>query len=94
MTNERIVSMQKYERTVKGLRGWLYSLARRRVNGTVTADDAHIYLDRQGFKKYEVFTRLSFINSVLRDGNFNPRGLTPSTRPAARRRLITEWARR
>lgn len=94
MNNERIVSEQKYERTVKGLRGWLYSLTRRRMNGTVTADDAHRYLDRQGFKKYEVFTRLSFINSVLRDGNFNPSGMTPSTRPAARRRLITEWTRR
>jgi threonyl-tRNA synthetase len=91
--NERIVSPQKYERTVNGMRSWLYSLVRRRANATVTADDAHTYLDRQGFRKNEVFTRLSFINTVLRDGNFIYAGRTPSTRPAARRRLINEWTR-
>lgn len=93
MSYERIVSEERYERTVNGMRSWLYSLARRRASGTVTADDAHKYLDRQGFRKNEIFTRLSFINSVLRDGNFANVGRTPSTRPAARRRMINEWTR-
>lgn len=94
MSNERIVSPERYDRTVRGMRSWLNSIARRRMNGVVTADDAHVYLDRQGFRKYEVFTRLSLINSVLRGGNFTPTGMTPSTRPVARRRMITEWTRR
>ena len=91
MSNERIVSEQRYDRTVKEMRGWLASIARKRNARTVTADDAHVYLDRQGFRKNEIFTRLSFINSVLRYGNFEYAGRTPSTRPAARRRLINEW---
>lgn len=91
MNTERSVSSTRYDRIVRGMRSWLYSLSRRRVNNTVTADDAHTYLDRQGFRKREIFTRLSFINAVLRDGNFDVVGKTPSTRPAARRRLINEW---
>lgn len=91
MSNERVISEQKYDRTVRGMRSWLYSLVRKRTGRTVTADDAHTYLDRSGFRKNEVYTRLSVINSVLRDGNFDVVGRTPSTRPAARRRLINAW---
>lgn len=91
MVFERIVSPTKYDRTVRGMRSWLNSLVRRRANRTITADDAHTYLTRQGFRKNEVYTRLSLINSVLRDGNFDVVGQTPSTRPAARRRLINVW---
>lgn len=93
MNTERNVSEQRYERTVNGMRSWLYDIARKRSSGTVTADDAHKYLDRQGFRKSEIYTRLSFINTVLRDGNFAVTGQTPSTRPAARRRLINVWTR-
>lgn len=91
ITFERTFSAEKYERTVNGMRSWLASLARKRVGGTVTADDAHTYLDREGVSRKHVRARLSFINSVLRPGNFDYAGVTPSTRPAARRRLINEW---
>jgi hypothetical protein len=90
---EQSFSEQRYDRTVNGMRSWLNEIARKRVNGTVTADDAHTYLDRAGIGRKHVRARLSFINSVLRP-NFEYAGMTPSTRPAARRRLITEWARR
>lgn len=93
MSNERSVSAERYERTVNGMRTWLYNIARKRASRIVTADDAHRYLDRQGFRKNEVYTRLSFINSVLREGNFDVIGRMPSTRPAARRRLINAWTR-
>ena len=91
MMFERIVSPEKYDRTVRGMRSWLYSLVRRRNGAMVIADDAHVYLDRQGFRKNEIYTRLSLINSVLRDGNFDVMGQVPSTRPAARRRRINAW---
>lgn len=92
MSYTRNMTSEKYERTVRGMRNWLNSLARRRGSGLVSADDAHTYLDRQGIRKNEVFTRLSFINSVLREGNFECVGQWPSDRPAARRRLINAWA--
>lgn len=91
MTNEQTVSPRKYESTVRGMRSWLYSLVRRRASGMVTADDAHTYLDRAGIRKNQIFTRLSFINTVLREGNFDVAGRVPSNRPVARRRLINAW---
>lgn len=81
----------EFERTANRMRSWLYNLARRRSTGTVTADDAHTYLDREGVRPQQVRTRLSFINSVLREPNFEFAGMTPSQRPAARGRTITEW---
>lgn len=84
-------SEQEFTRTANRMKSWLYSLARRRSTGTVTADDAHTYLDREGVQPEQVRTRLSFINSVLREPNFEFAGMTPSQRPAARGRTITEW---
>lgn len=81
----------EFDRTANRMKSWLYSLARRRSAGTVTADDAHTYLDREGVRPQQVRTRLSFINSVLREPNFEYAGVTNSTRPAARGRSITEW---
>lgn len=81
----------EFDRTASRMRNWLYSLARRRSTGTVTADDAHTYLDREGVRPQQVRTRLSFINSVLREPNFEVAGMTSSQRPAARGRAITEW---
>jgi hypothetical protein len=94
VTFERTFSGERYERTVNGMRSWLSSIARKRVNGTVTADDAHTYLDREGVSRGHVRARLSFINSVLRSPNFEYAGMTPSTRPVARGRMITEWTTR
>ncbi len=82
---------EEFDRTANRMRSYLYSLARKRTEGTVTADDAHRYLDREGVRPQQVRTRLSFINSVLREPNFEYVGMTASTRPAARGRAISEW---
>jgi hypothetical protein len=84
-------SDEEYNRTVSRIRTWLYSLVRRRNSGVVTADDVHTYLNREGVRPQQVRTRLSFINSVLRSPNFEYAGMTSSTRPAAKGRVITEW---
>lgn len=83
---------EEFDRTANRMRSWLYSIARKRASGTVTADDAHRYLDREGVRPQQVRTRLSFINSVLREPNFEYVGMTRSERPAARGRTISEWA--
>jgi hypothetical protein len=84
-------SNEEFDRTATRMRSWLNKLVRRRSTGVVTADDAHTYLDREGVRPQQVRTRLSFINSVLREPNFEYAGETPSSRPAARGRMITEW---
>lgn len=76
---------------VSGLRNYLRSLARRRNAGTVTADDAQTYLTRQGMSPRKIRTRLAITNSALQSGEFEPAGTTPSTRPEAKGRYITEW---
>lgn len=82
---------EEFDRTANRMRSWLYNIARKRTSGTVTADDAHRYLDREGVRPQQVRTRLSFINSVLREPNFEYVGMTSSERPAAKRRSISEW---
>lgn len=84
-------SNEEFDRTASKMRSWLYNIARKRSTGTVTADDAHRYLDREGVRPQQVRTRLSFINAVLREPNFEAVGSVPSQRPAARGRAITEW---
>lgn len=83
-------SNNNFTRTASRMRSWLSSLARRRSNRTVTADDVHTYLDRQGVRS-QVRTRLSYINSVLREPNFECTGTTRSSRPAAKGRTIGQW---
>lgn len=87
----RTYSNDEFTRTANKMRSYLYSIARKRSTGTVTADDAHRYLDREGVRPQQVRTRLSFINSVLREPNFEYVGTTQSQRPAARGRSISEW---
>ena len=41
------MSTKQREQTVSGLRGYLRSLSNRRSSGTVTADDAHVYLTKK-----------------------------------------------
>lgn len=89
----KMYSEDEFTSTVNKMRTWLYSIARKRVTGIVTADDAHTYLDREGVRPQQVRTRLRFINSVLRSPNFEYAGATPSERPVAKRRMITEWSR-
>lgn len=89
--NNKYYSDTEFDRTAGRMRSWLSGLARRRSTGTVTADDVHTYLDREGVQPQQVRTRLRFINSVLREPNFEVTGATPSSRPAARGRMISEW---
>lgn len=84
-------SNTEFDRTANKMRSYLSGLARKRTDGTVTADDAHRYLDKEGVRPQQVRTRLSFINAVLREPNFEPVGKVASQRPAARGRAITEW---
>jgi hypothetical protein len=91
---EPTVSPERFERTYNELRSWLYSLVRRRQSRLITADDVHTFLDRKGYRKSHSRTRLSYINSVLREGNFDVVGRVPSERPVARRRLINAWSLR
>lgn len=72
------------------LQKYMKRLASRRV---VTADDAHAFLDRNGVRKTAVRERLSYINGALTSPTFESTGdVRPSTRPAARGRLISEWS--
>lgn len=89
--NVKTYTNEEFNRTASKMRSYLYSLARKRTEGTVTADDAHRYMDREGIRPQQVRTRLSFINSVLREPNFEPVDVVASQRPAARGRSITEW---
>ena len=83
------MSNAKHERLATSLRSYLRSLSFRRATGTVTADDAHVFLNKQGVAR-SVNTRLSLINAALSTG-FDAVGTVPSNRPAARGRQITEW---
>lgn len=74
-----------------GLAKYLRNLASRR-NGTVSADDAHRFLTKNGVSERRVRERLSYINSTLREPTFSPAGETRSERPVARGRYITEWS--
>lgn len=73
------------------LSSYLRGLSRRRSTGVVTSDDVHTFLDREGISSRQANTRLKFINSVLREPTFATVGTTPSARPAARGRVISEW---
>ncbi len=79
--------------TTQKLHNYLFKLSLKRTfpNDVVTADDAHKYLDTLGVPK-NVRTRLSFINSVLREPNFAPVGTKYSLRSKAKGRAITEWS--
>lgn len=77
--------------TRKNLRAYLRRLSRRRKSSVVTADDAERFLANNGnFSRREA---VSHINSIF-NTNSNEVvavGSTPSARPEARGRMITEW---
>ena len=79
------------ESTTRRIMSYLRSLANRRSTGTVSADDVHNYLTRDGVREQQTRTRLSFINSVFGSGMFEWAGMTRSTRPQARGRAIAAW---
>jgi hypothetical protein len=81
----------KTQTMVRGLTSYLRSLANRRNDGIVTADDVHNYLSRRGISARATRTRLSFVNSVLRSPVFESVGSVYSSRPAAKGRSITAW---
>jgi predicted Zn-dependent protease len=89
--NLRSYSTSEREATTRKLTSYLRGLAARRSNGVVTADDVHNFLTRDGVNAGQVRTRLSFINSVFRNGMFEQTGMTPSSRPQAKGRYISTW---
>lgn len=72
------------------LQNYLRGLAKRRKNSTITADDAHRFLDRFGVP---TTGRTKYINSILNSNNeaITPVGRVNSERPVAKGRAITEW---
>jgi len=86
-------SEARFQRVKNKLQMWLGATARKRVDGMVTADDVHLFLNNKGFTRKEVYARLALANSVLREPFFQSMGQVPSTRPVAKGRAITEWRR-
>ena len=87
----RTYNQQERESTVRRIASYLRSLANRRSTGTVTADDVHTYLTRDGVRAQQTRTRLSFVNVVFGTGMFEYAGMTASNRPAARGRSISMY---
>lgn len=87
----RTYNQQERESTVRRIASYLRSLANRRSTGTVTADDVHTYLTRDGVRAQQTRTRLSFVNAVFSTGMFEYAGVTASNRPAARGRSISMY---
>ena len=80
------------EATTRRISSYLRTLATRRTDGVVTADDVHNYLNSDGVRPQQVHTRLSFINSVLAgSGMVEQVGMVSSPRPQAKGRSITAW---
>jgi len=88
----RSFSNTERENMTKKITTKLRNLSNSRSSGIVTADDVHAYLNNEGVTPQQIKTRLSFINSVLREPNFAPATTVPSSRPAARGRMITGWS--
>jgi len=71
------------------VRDRLVERTRRRESETITADDIHAVLNQRNYRG----NRQSVVQTMLRSGLFyNTTAMTPSERPVARRRLISEWA--
>ena len=90
-TPNRKFSNTEFASMTKRINTYLRTLTNRRSSGIVTADDVHTYLNKEGVAPQQVRTRLSFINSVLREPTFIPTNTVPSSRPAAKGRMITAW---
>lgn len=91
MANSNRSTRQTRENTMRRMVSYLRSLANRRSSGVVTADDAHVFLNRVGVRQRQVYTRLSYINSAFGSGMFEQSGMTYSTRPAAKGRAISTY---
>lgn len=77
-------------RLERQLHSYLRGLSFRRVNGVVTADDAHRFLGRKGVRNAPE-VRLSYINRVFRSRTFINMGERASQREQAKYRKITQW---
>lgn len=91
-SKNRYYNTQEFAAASRRMTSYLRSLASRRATGSVTADDVHNYLTREGVQPKQVRTRLSFINSVFGSGTFEQTGTVASSRPAAKGRAISVWA--
>jgi hypothetical protein len=81
MSNQELVS---------SLNSYLRNLSSRRSDNVVTADDAHRFFSKKGYRGNRN-ARLSATRTVLNESNFVPVGQTPSSRPVAKGRKITQW---
>ena len=73
---------------LRRVRDRLVERARRRQSGVFTADDVHTVLDLTEYRG----DRQSVIATLLNGSVFLNTGTsTPSTRPVAKSRLISEW---
>lgn len=82
-SNSRMVLLRR-------IRDRLVERARRRMSGTFTADDVHTVLDLTEYRG----NRKSIIATLLNGGSpvfYNTGMLSPSARPVARSRKISEW---
>jgi len=90
--NLKSYTESQFTATARRIASYLRSLASRRSSGTVSADDVHNYLTREGVNVGQVRTRLSFINTVFSNGMFEQTGMTRSTRPQAKGRAISMYS--
>ena len=85
-TNTRITNV------ANKVRNYLVSTAKSNSGRLVSADDAQKALSASGVGRNEMEFRLSIINRVFAQPEFKQTGyLIPSTRQAAKNRLINEW---
>lgn len=73
------------------LRSYLRRLVNSRRDGIVTADDVHSFVTRNNIRLQQN-EKLSLTRSVLNEnGEFEPVGFAPSSRPEAKGRQIATW---
>lgn len=89
-TRFEVRSYNEQERmsTTRRIMTYLRTLANRRSVGTVSADDVHNYLTRDGVREQQTRTRLSFINTVFSGDVFERVGTMASARPQADRKSV------
>lgn len=75
---------------VSNVRSYLRGLARKRNSGTVTADDIHMYWNRNHIRA-NLSQKLSVINTVFADSSFKRVAYVASNRQVARYRKISEY---
>jgi len=85
-------SMDRMKRLRHSLYVALTTMAKERKEHTVSVNDVHATLDALRVSKKDVEARLALTNKVFSKPMFKRTGyVLPSTRPAAKYRLVNEW---